>query len=159
VNTSVAEAAVRADLESARFRAGVLREHWKLVRTDFPLVQIAVMAVPGCQRRDEFRFRFEVTNFPTQAPEVKIWDPMSDGPLPLAERPNGSALIVDAFKDGWPGAGAPSVYRPWERHGVNHNNWPTTHPHLTWLASRDLAFVLEDLYALINSSASTATIP
>ena len=53
------------------------------------MVKIAVMAVPGQQRHSEFSFRFEVTNFPTQAPEVKICDPVSDGPLLLADRPKG----------------------------------------------------------------------
>ncbi len=155
---SGSNAAVRADLECARFRAGVLRGHWRLDCYDYPVIEIVVMAVPGHQRRNEFSFRFEVSNFPTQAPEVKIWDPTSRGPLALAERPKGPAHVIDAFKDGWPGAGAPSVYRPWERHATTHNNWTTTHPRLTWHAGRDLAFVLEDLHVLINSSVSTAAV-
>jgi hypothetical protein len=152
VSLSPAEAAVRADLESARFRAGALRGHWRLDQVTFPLFYITVVALTGRQARTEFCFRFEVTDFPTQAPEVKIWDLATGGSLPLADRPKGPARVMEAFKDGWPGLGAPSVYRPWERHGVNHNNWATTYPHLRWLASRDLTFVLEDLYALINPS-------
>lgn len=159
MTASGADAAVRADLESARFRGGVLRGQWRLDRYEFPVIEIAVMAVPGNQRCSEFTFRFEVSNFPTQAPEVKIWDPAKRQPLALAERPKGSARVTDAFKDGWPGEGAPSVYRPWERHGVTHSNWIATHPHLTWHAGRDISFVLEDLHALINPSASTTTVP
>ncbi len=159
MSVSAAEAAVRADLESARFRAGVLRAHWRLDQISFPLLYITVMALPGRQRRAEFYFRFDVTNFPTQAPEVKIWDLLSGGSLPLAERPKGPARVMEAFKEGWPGPGAPSVYRPWERHGINHNNWAATYPHLTWLASRDLTFVLEDLYALINPSTAALALP
>jgi len=152
LSASAAQEAVRTDLESARFRAGCARGQWCLDRQVFPVILVAVLVLPGRQRRGEYSFRFELTDFPTQAPEVKIWDPIQGTSLPLADRPNGARHIVDAFKDGWPGSGPPSVYRPWERHGVNHNNWPTTHPDLTWHAGRDLAFVLEDLYALINSS-------
>jgi hypothetical protein len=86
-----------------------LRRQWRLDRYEFPVIEIAVMAVPGNQRCSEFTFRFEVSNFPTQAPEVKIWDPAKRQPLALAERPKGSARVTDAFKDGWPGEGAPSV--------------------------------------------------
>lgn len=149
---------MRADLESARFRAGTLRGQWRQDLFLFPLLYITVMAIPGRQRRAGFCFRFELTNFPTQAPEVKIWDLTTGGSLPLAERPAGPTRVVEAFKDGWPGPGAPSVYRPWERHGTNHNNWATTYPHLTWLASRDLSFILEDLYALINPSTAAVAV-
>lgn len=152
----VTEAAVRADLVSARFRAGCARGSWRLVSADRQVLLIAVMTIPGRQRRSEYAFRFDVTDFPTQAPEVKIWDPAQGVSLPLAERPTGTPHIADAFKDGWPGTGAPSVYRPWERSGVTHNNWRATHPYLIWHAGRDLAFVLEDLYALINSSVPQA---
>lgn len=150
---------MRADLESARFRAGVLRGQWKLGEFSFPLVYISVAARPGRQRRAEFCFRFELTDYPTQAPEVKIWDPETGGPLSLAERPAGPARVKEAFKDGWPGPGAPSVYRPWERHGLNHNNWAASYPHLTWRASRDLTFILEDLYALVNPSTAALAVP
>ena len=156
---SGSDAAVRADLDSARFRAGVLRGQWRLGRYDFPVIEVLVMALPGYQGRSEFLFRFEVSNFPTQAPEVKIWDPMTGRVLALPLRPTGPAHVLDAFKDGWPGgATAPSVYRPWERHALNHNNWTTTHPYLTWHAGRDLAFVLEDLHGLINSSVPKSTL-
>ena len=146
---STAEDAVAADLRSARFRAGVLRGHWREVSYAFPELIVGVAAVEPDGSSSEYCFRFELTGFPSVAPEVTIWDCAASAPLAPGSRPKGSNRVAEAFKP-W---GNQTVYRPWDRQGSAHNNWATTHPALAWNASRDLTFVLEDLHGLLTSNA------
>ena len=143
--------AAEADLASVRFRAGVLRRCWRAVSFEFPILIVGVAAInSGCEI-SEYLFRFELTGFPTVAPEVIIWDIEAGAKLAADRRPKGSHRVVEAFKD-W--TVPHSVYRPWDRHGAAHNNWAHTHPDLAWCASRDLTFILEDLHGLLTSSAA-----
>lgn len=141
--------AVLKDLASPRFRVGAASNRWRLVSDNFPMLIFAVAAIEACGARGEYFFRFELSGFPTTAPEVNIWDPGANARLILAHRPKGSPRIVEAFKD-W---GDNTVYRPWDRKAGAHNNWNATHPTLAWRPDRDLAFILEDLYGLLTSNA------
>src|ERR1700684_3911022 len=113
------EIAVDADLASARFRAGVLRQQWRKVSYAFPILIIAVSAVEPNGTLSEYFFRFELSGFPGTAPSVHIWNCETDTLLAADRRPQGSARLVEAFK-AWPET---SVYRPWERKSGAHGNW------------------------------------
>ena len=149
---TVAEKAVDADLECPRFRAGAARGQWRKVSYKFPVLIMAVSAVDLQGKRCEFYFHFELSNFPGVAPEVKIWDLDAGALLPDARRPKGSPRVIEAFKS-W---GSGTVYRPWDRHGLGHNEWASKHPELAWHAKRDLSFILEDLHGLLNPGPSTS---
>jgi hypothetical protein len=138
------------DVGSARFRAGVLRGYWYTVSYSFPvlLMYVASVAVDGAS--GGYTFRFELTGFPSIAPEVRIWDVAKGTPLAPQVRPGGSTRVAEAFKDWQHG----SVYRPWERHAGAHNNWGSSYRDLAWHPARDLAFVLEDLHGLLTSNAA-----
>jgi hypothetical protein len=140
--------AVRADMESARFVAGVVRRYWRVVSYAFPVLIVTIAAIEPTGEAAEYAFRFELSGFPNVAPEAHIWDIDSNAPLPVNRRPKGSARVAMAFQD-W---GDKSVYRPWDRRSGAHNNWAAKHPTMTWNASRDLAFPLEDLHGLLTSN-------
>jgi hypothetical protein len=145
-----AEQAVAADLASARFLAGCKRGHWRRISFAFPVLVVTVAAVEPEGSSGEYWFQFELTGFPGAAPEVRIWDPKTNGPLEPGRRPRGSIRIAESFKQ-W---GNGTVYRPWDRQGGVHNNWATNHPSLAWNPKRDLTFILEDLHGLLTSNAA-----
>jgi hypothetical protein len=145
-----AKTAVDADLASARFRAGVLRKHWRKVSYAFPVLIMAVAAVEPDGAASEYFFRLELTDFPGLAPEAKIWDCATNKALAKEKRPKGSERVTKAFQV-W---GSDTVYRPWDRQSAGHNNFARDFPDLAWHAKRDLTFVLEDLHGLLTSNAA-----
>ena len=147
-----AQTAADADLASARFRAGVLRRHWRKVSYAFPVLVMALAAVEPDATASEYFFRFELSGFPGTAPAVQIWDCATNALLAVNRRPKGSQRVVEAFKD-W-GPHKDTVYRPWERTSGTHNNWAQAHPDLAWHSKRDLTFILEDLHGLLTSNAA-----
>jgi hypothetical protein len=147
-NLCPAEQAVAADLVSARFRIGMKRGYWREVSYAFPILVISVAAVEPDGNSSEYFFRFELTEFPGTAPDVRIWDSETDALLTFDKRPRGSHRVTEAFKS-W---GNETVYRPWDRAAGAHGNWTTSYPDLAWNARRDLAFILEDLYGLLTSN-------
>jgi hypothetical protein len=149
--TSPAETAADADLSSARFRAGILRNQWRKVFYAFPVLIMAVAAVEPDGTVSEYFFRFDLSGFPGAAPAVQIWDCTTNALLALNRRPEGSPRVREAFKNWEPHN---TVYRPWERTSGAHGNWVQTHPDLAWHPKRDLTFILEDLHGLLTSNAA-----
>ena len=145
---AAAQKTVDADLSSPRFQVGVARGRWRKIAYEFPILIMAVAAIEPDGNSSEFFFRFELTGFPGKPPEVHIWDFEANAVLAESKRPKGSNRVTQAFKS-W---GNNSVYRPWDRNGREHNNWAMTHPDLAWHPKRDLAFILEDLHALLVSN-------
>ena len=151
---SPVERAVAFDLESARFRAGVYRGHWHLVSCTFPILVVAVAAIELDGNPREYCFRFELTGFPSVAPEVRIWDQATNTSRATDQRPKGPTRVTEAFKP-WGGG---TVYRPWDRLAGAHGNWAINYPTLAWNPKRDLTFILEDLHGLLASNAAARRI-
>jgi hypothetical protein len=145
-----AEAAVDADLSSARFRAGVARRNWRVLRYEFPVLVVAVAAVETDGSRAEYAFHFELGGYPAMAPQAAIWDLGAETVLAVNRRPKGSPRIAAAFQSWGP---PDTVYRPWERISGAHGDWVRRYPDLAWHAKRDLAFALEDLHGILTSNA------
>lgn len=145
-----AKDAVAGDLASVRYRAGVIRGHWRQIAYEFPILTVAIGAIEPDGSSSEYCFRFEFTGFPGAAPEVKIWDLTANAPLPSDKRPKGSDRVTKAFQV-W---GPDTVYRPWDRHSGVHNNFAKDHPDLAWHPKRDLTFILEDLHGLLTSNSA-----
>lgn len=140
---------VKADLDAPEFQAGVDEGRWRVVEFSYPRLDFKISAVRADGTPIEFGFRANLSNYPAQAPEVKLWN-LEDDAKP-AERPTGSPRIVETFKD-W---GNGTVYRPWDRQTGPHNNNATNLPHLAWNASRKLTFIFEDLHGILASLGRT----
>jgi hypothetical protein len=144
-------ARVTADLEESNFLSGCDAGRWRIVSFEFPRLDFAVSATDPNGQRIEFGFRAELSNYPAQAPLVRIWDLATNQALPADRRPKGGGRLQTTFQQ-W---GSDTVYRPWDRMTGPHNNNAISLPHLAWRPERRLAFIFEDLHGILNSNART----
>jgi hypothetical protein len=142
-------ARVAADLEEASFLSGRDAGRWRLIAFAFPSLDFAITATEPDGQTVEYGFRADVSNYPSTAPLVRIWDHVNGGPLAGDRRPKGGPRVLKTFQV-W---GSDTVYRPWDRETGPHGENATTFPHLAWRPDRRLTFIFEDLYGILNSNA------
>ncbi|MER8600524.1 hypothetical protein NKI41_30070 [Mesorhizobium sp. M0601] len=140
---------VAADLEEAGFLSGCDAGRWRIIAFAFPVLDFAISATEPDGRTTEYGFHAELTNFPSAAPLVRIWDHAQNSPLSPAARPQGGPRVLKTFQH-W---GSDTVYRPWDRMTGPHGNNAETFPHLSWRPERRLTFIFEDLHGILNSNA------
>ena len=144
-----AEAKVAADLAAPDVTAGIGGRRWRMIAFAFPCLDFAVSATEPGGGRSEYGFRAELSNYPAQAPLVRIWDFGCNAALAPASRPKGGPRLQRSFQ-AWQ---MDTVYRAWDRMTGPHNNNRVSSPHLAWHPGRSLSFILEDLHALLNANA------
>lgn len=144
-------ARVATDLNDGDLVAGCASGRWRIVSYQFPHLDFAVSATEPDGTASEYGFRAELTNYPGQAPMVRIWDHDHDTPLATDRRPKGGPRIQKTFQY-WQ---ADTVYRPWDRMTGPHGENAVLFPHLAWRPERRLAFVFEDLHGILNCNART----
>jgi len=142
-------ARVEADLEEGDFLSGRDAGRWRIIATAFPILDFAISATEPGGMPSEYGFRAELSDYPAQAPMVRIWDHAANGPLAIDLRPKGGERVARTFQ-AW---GSDTVYRPWDRMTGPHNNNAGTFPHLAWRPERRLAFIFEELHGILNSNA------
>ena len=138
-----------SDLDESVFRAGVAAGRWRVINFKFPRLDFAILGTEPDGSRKEYAFMAELSNYPSQAPMVRIWDMQQDVPLDVAQRPKGNPRLEQAFQK-W---GSDTVYRPWERLTGPHNSNAGNLRHLAWHVERRLSFIFEDLHGILNSNA------
>lgn len=147
--TDPAQSQVEGDLDENELRAGVLTGRWRIVTFNFPHLDFTITGTEPDGSRKEYGFRAELSNYPAQAPMVRIWDFGKNDSLDVAQRPKGHAQLEDAFKR-W---SSDTVYRPWERLTGPHNSNAGSLRHLAWHPGRRLSFIFEDLHGILNFNA------
>lgn len=140
---------VLEDIDDVNFQFGCWTGRWRVIAFAFPMLDFAISAVEPDGSGSEYCFRAELSNYPGQAPLVRIWDHEANGPLAVEKRPKGGPRVERTFQH-W---ASDTVYRPWDRetgpHGENANKFP----HAAWHANRRLTFIMEDLHAILNANA------
>ena len=134
-------------LPRGTFPEGLDAAHWRIISYAFPILNFAISATEPNGERSEYGFRAELSNYPAQAPMVRIWDHAANTPLANNCRPKGGQRVITTFQN-W---SEDTVYRPWDRKTGPHISNPT--PHLAWRPDRRLAFIFEDLHAILNCNA------
>jgi hypothetical protein len=138
-----------AHVRSARFLAGVDAGRWRLVKTDWPTVLVAVAAARRAGSPSEYFLRLTADGYPAAGITAAPWDPRSDTLLAPTDRPTG-VVAGHVFRTDWNEGKA--LYAPWDRAALpGHTDWPATHPTLTWTSTRDLTFFLECVWEVLNS--------
>ncbi len=144
-----AQTQVNADLKEPNFLAGIAAGRWRVIDYTFPILEFMVTATEPDRTTREYGFRADLSNYPAQAPMVRIWDHISNKPLDANKRPTGSQKLQTTFQ-AW---GEDTVYRPWERKTGPHNSNAASLKHLAWRPTRHLCFIFEDLHGILNSNA------
>ena len=142
-------ARVEADLEQGDYLSGRDAGRWRIISNEFPILDFAIPATEPDGTASEYGFRADLSNYPAQAPMVRIWDHERNTPLAPDRRPKGGARVEKTFQC-W---GDDTVYRPWDRMTGTHNNNAATFSHLAWNPERRLVFILDDLHGILNSNA------
>jgi hypothetical protein len=144
-----AQTQVESDLDDNDFRAGVAAGRWRVIGFNFPRLDFAIMGTEPDGSQKEYFFKAELSNYPSQAPMVRIWDLKTDTPLDVTQRPTGNQRIMISFQK-W---ASDTVYRPWERLTGPHNSNAGNLRHLAWHPNRRLSFIFEDLHGILNNNA------
>ncbi len=142
-------ARVAADLKEGDFVSGCDAGRWRIISQEFPILDFAISATEPDGTDSEYGFRAELSNYPGQAPMVRIWDHEQNAPLAVDRRPKGGARVRKSFQF-WD---SDTVYRPWDRMTGPHSNNTAMVPHLAWHPERRLVFIFEDLHGILNSNA------
>lgn len=140
---------IEADLNEGDFLSGCEAGRWRITSYAFPILDFAISATEPDGKQSEYGFRAELSNFPAQAPMVRIWDHGANTPLADSLRPKGGHRVKETFKH-W---SSDTLYRPWDRATGPHNNNSICYPHLAWRPERRLTFIFEDLHGILNSNA------
>lgn len=142
--------AVREHLASARFQQGVDSGRWRVIDEAFPIVTVAVSAAGRRGGAPEYALRIDLTRYPHEAPTFEPWHPGDGRRLTAAERPAGGRAAA-IFRTDWENGRA--LYAPYDRVALTgHGNWIDAYPRSVWRPTRDLAFVLDQLWEVLNDA-------
>jgi hypothetical protein len=151
---SASQRSLEDQLDSVPFQAGVEEGRWKILRYEFPTLEVELTATdPFGGRTASLQFQLVCDNFPALGPFVQRWD-HANGCRPAAPN-NSSPGVVDALKDwGETPNSHGGIYRAWQRYAAAHNAWAAKRPDEAWRRDRHITFIMENLYALVAEHAA-----
>lgn len=133
------ERTFRHHVAAGPFQVGVDRGDWRLVTIEWPHAVIGLAAPPRAGSPSEVGLRFELTNYPQDAPTAQPWDVVANAPLPDALWPCGDQAS-QVFNPGW---NRTALYIPCDRQAIaGHDAWLTQHQPYLWNPDRDITFYL-----------------
>ena len=142
----------KADLESAEFRSGVLKEYWDVAAQDWPRVVLWVRAASREGAPDGYHIALDLEGYRAAAPTGTFWDSTTETMLDAASRPKGkeNSRFAKVFRTDWKKGRA--FYHPYDRVAAgSHADWRTQQPHLVWTSDHTIVNYLEEIRALLNS--------
>lgn len=143
------------DVENSQFKLAANQGRWGIVdnsndRPTWPVILIWVAAAERANNSHKFYFRFELDNYPAQAPNICIWNPQTNSSLSAGERPKGTGDVAMMFRSDW--HGVQHLYAPYERFALaSHGDWPAQYPSLHWKSTDEISKILEDIYLTLNN--------
>ena len=149
--------AFNKDVLDGSFKLAITQEKWGIVddsdeRPTWPFILIWVAAAERENSPNRYYFRFELDNYPSQAPNICIWDYKNNKPLVGTDRPKGvedAAILFrsDAWEQGL------HLYAPYERKALaTHPDWLRTYPNMCWKPTDSIIKALENIHETLNSS-------
>ncbi len=146
---SLEQQLLEQDLVAAPYRCGELSGQWKHIVTNWPFVTFTVSASPRDKSPDEYGFRFECSGYRQTPVTGRLWDVVSDAPLPTNRWPLGKSIIPSIFRPEW--KGGTCLYIPCDRLSIEgHNQWLHQHPNRLWKPKLGIVCYLRQLYELLN---------
>jgi hypothetical protein len=140
------EAAFRADVAKAAFRAGVADRRWRLHGILWPHALIGVFA----KEQREYVIQFEGSGFPNSLPTGRLWDLARGAPLAFDLWPRHHGGRVGAvFRPDWKGGSA--LYLPCDRLSIpGHDQWRNQMPSKIWRPAAGIVQYLELVHELLH---------
>jgi len=142
------EAVFSSHTKLASFVWAVSQNQWQIIKTEWPYVYVKFPAKRQTGEKDEYVFRFELSNYPATAPTACPWQTDLSCPLPQAFWPNGGPQIAAVFNPGWK---SNALYIACDREAMTgHENWKSEHPEVWWTPDKSIDVYLKELYELLN---------
>ena len=141
-----------ADLQSAEFCSGVLKEYWGVAAQDWPQVILWIRAASRTGAPDRYYVALDLEGYRAAAPTGTFWDPATKAMLDAARRPKGKddSRFAKVFRTDWKKGRV--FYHPYDRVASgSHPDWRTQQPHLVWTSDRTIVDYLEEISSLLNS--------
>jgi hypothetical protein len=144
------------DVDSYLFVDGETEHKWGIVNKvdmgqEWPIVYIWIAAASRPLSPEKYYFKFKLDGYPSQAPEICVWDIENKSNISITQTPTGKGNVAIVFRhDGW--SNGLHLYVPFERHAfVTHPGWDTVYPNEHWKKSDTIVKITEYLYRLLNS--------
>ena len=136
----------------ASFQAGLDRRKWMNVNQErWPNWVVEIKAADRTNAPQVFAFKFNLENYPEQAPTAQLWDVKRSKRLDVNLWPKGNARFCAVFNPQWREGEA--LYLPCDRLAIQgHDNWKGEHPELIWNPQKKITFYLDIIYDYLNSS-------
>jgi hypothetical protein len=142
-------------VNEANFQIGIDEGMWGIVNHDeqypsWPFVIIWVKAKQKANAPDRYYFRFDLANYPVQAPTACPWNINTNNRLDNHLWPTGGRIVSFTFKPSWnPNA----LYAPCDRIAMTgHEPWKQQFPELWWRPHFKITVYLHFLHRLLNST-------
>ena len=142
------------DLDSARFRRGADAGRWRLLNLAPPkaIIEIAARPLPNAPRT--FTFRFDLDDYPNQAPHGQLWDTANATVLAVESWPLGP----DASRVFNPGWNKGDIYLPCDRAAQEgHSEWRDQSSQHWWTAESHIVDYMDQLWNVLNGSGYEGT--
>ena len=143
------ERTFREHLEAVPYRVGVEDGRWALIRVAWPYAWFAIRAPHRTGAPDAYVLRFELSNYPTQAPTGMPWDLAGCCRQDVADRPKGGRLDK-AFRTDWMNGDA--LYLPCDRVAQSgHDGWKVPGSPWWWDDTREISLYLHLVSEMLMS--------
>ncbi len=138
----------RLHLGGGGFVAAERAGRWRLVDLTWPHAIIAVRAEPRPDAPAEVALRFELVNYPQDAPTAMPWDLERNAQLDPGLYPKGEVAGV-IFRTDWEGGVA--LYAAFDRRALgSHPEWTQKHPRAAWTPDRTIVFYVRQVSDALN---------
>lgn len=145
------ETLFRAHLEDVPFRSGVDRGRWGLpdgAEIVWPHCILWVQCEPRFYAPGRVCLRFELTGYPSTAPNSVPWDGEKNEVLPNEKWPKGHGHVSKVFNPGW---NSRALYAPCDGVAMaGHEPWKTAQSQWWWTADSEITLYLEFVHRCLN---------
>jgi len=142
-------------LENYVFSDGETEGKWGIYQKEnigqqWPYVFLWISAAKREGGPEKFSFRLQLDNYPTNAPEITLWDVEQNIRLDHSIFPTGKHNVSGVFRFDWENGN--HLYAPFERHAIiTHPGWDQQYPNEFWKCTDNITKVSQYLFKLLNS--------
>lgn len=136
-------------LESANYMVGS-PHNWELINVEGQVWPYHFFRIPSLYGSGEYVFRFNLANYPSEAPTATFWDIENNVMLPFEKWPQFTPRQIQVFRSNWQSGAC--FYLPCDRVTMKLKpGWKSEHPDLWWNSQNDtIVKYLAELHQNLN---------